>query len=132
MKLFLTLMLALLVAASSEGVVRVTDTTVVDTDHGLEWQLATPGMMRWRDGMNYCKELTLNDRSDWRLPSKAELELGSQLADYFKKVEPVYYWTSTDYEPDREKSWLVHLLYGFVAYDNGGFSYFVKCVRTFK
>jgi len=110
----------------------VTTDTVIDTDSRLEWQLENPGKMRWRDGINYCDRLTLNNAEDWRLPDKKDLELGSKMATHFNDLKPVFFWTSTDYEPDREKSWVVNLVYGFVGYDDGGYSYDVKCVRTLK
>lgn len=111
--------------------IKVTALTVVDEDNRLEWQMENPGKMRWRDGINYCKLLALNNQTDWRLPNKKELELGSKLAKHFKELNPVFFWTSTDYEQDKEKSWVVNLVYGFLAYDNGGFAYDVKCVRTY-
>jgi hypothetical protein len=130
MKQCFILSIMLIVSLQSMAAVKVTEWTVIDTDTSLEWQLDNPGKMRWRDGINYCKALSLNGHSDWRLPDKTELESGSLLAKHFPDLKPVYFWTSTDYEPDREQSWVVNLLYGFVAYDNGGYSYNIKCVRT--
>ena len=132
MKALIIAMLIGLLVISIEAAVSVTTDTVIDTDNNLEWQLENPGKMRWRDGVTYCKNLKLKNKSDWRLPDKKTLELGSKLATYFTGIKPVFFWTSTDYEPDREKSWLVNLVYGFLGYDDGGFSYDVKCVRTFE
>lgn len=128
------LSLALLFWATSQVMagVTVTKNTVIDTDSKLEWQMENPGLMRWRDGMNYCQRLTLNNHTDWHLPNKQELELGAKIAVHFVDLKPVFFWTSTDYEPNKEKSWLVNLVYGFVGYDDGGYSYDVKCVRTLQ
>jgi len=120
----------ILLAVSADADVRVTATTVIDTDNDLEWQLENPGKMRWLDGVQFCNRLKLNNKSDWRLPDKKTLELGSKVSKHFTDLKPVFFWTSTDYEPNREKSWLVNLVNGSLEYDDGGFSYDVKCVRT--
>jgi hypothetical protein len=132
MRRIVCLVLMLWVTVSVYAVVNVTKNTVIDTDKGFEWQLENPGLMRWRDGMNYCQRLNLNNHTDWRLPNKQELESGAGIAVHFVDLKPVFFWTSTDYEANKEKSWLVNLVYGFVGYDDGGFSYDVKCVRTLK
>jgi hypothetical protein len=48
--------------------------TVTDTSTGLTWQQATaPGAYTWKEALAYCENLTLGDRSDWRLPTLKEL-----------------------------------------------------------
>lgn len=130
MKKFMILfLLCCFFVSNAQAAVSVTQDTVQDSESGFEWQLKDAGKMRWRDGVNYCKDLSLAGKNDWRLPSRKELEKAPKLAKHFVDLESVFYWTATDYEPDREKSWLINLLYGFVAYDNGGYSYNIKCVR---
>lgn len=43
--------------------------------NGLEWALATNGEnIKWPEAVEYCSELTLAGRSDWRLPTMGELK----------------------------------------------------------
>lgn len=131
-RLNLTVLIMLFLFADLNAEVKVTGPTVIDTGKGLEWQNEEPGKMRWMDGVNYCKRLSLDGKADWRLPNKDELESCFKISKHFSGVKLVFYWSSTDYEPNKEFAWLVDLSHGFLAYDNGGYSYSVKCVRTLK
>ncbi len=131
-KLNLAVLLILLLSSDLFAEIKVTDLTVIDTIKGLEWQNEEPGKMRWLDGVNYCKNLSLDGKADWRLPNKSELESCFTISKHFSGVKLIFYWSSTDYVPNKEFSWLVDLSHGFVAYDNGGFSYSIKCVRSLK
>jgi len=56
------------------------DGTVTDNDTGLMWQQATAlGNYTWEGALDYCEDLTLAGRSDWRLPTAKEL---LSLVDY--------------------------------------------------
>ena len=48
--------------------------TWVDPQTGLEWQFDSPGRMSWHDAQTYARELSLNDKGDWRIPAVSELE----------------------------------------------------------
>jgi hypothetical protein len=55
------------------GALAASDSTV--TLDRLEWALETNGSdIPWPEAIEYCRELELNDQSDWRLPTMAELE----------------------------------------------------------
>ena len=42
---------------------------------GFEWEAnAISNILSWDDAVTYCDRLELNDRHDWRLPSKDELK----------------------------------------------------------
>ena len=81
---------------------------VRDNVTGLEWQQATaPGTYTWQQAIDYCNNLSLGGKDDWRLPTIKEL---STLVDssipypgptintsYFPDTVASYYWSSTTY-----------------------------------
>jgi len=116
------------------------DGTVTNTATGLMWQQATaPGTYTWEQALTYCENLTLADKSDWRLPNRNELQ---SIVDY-NRVNPAidttffsgtvasFYWSSTTNGNDTDGgAWLVHFADGYV-YGYGGKSgnYYVRAVR---
>lgn len=77
--------------------------TVIDHATGLIWQRRDDGSARtWEEALQYCSSLTLEGRSDWRLPDAKELHT---IVDYtripaisssFVLSDPkAYFWTST-------------------------------------
>lgn len=101
--------------------------TVTDTKTGLIWQRATaPGKYNWYDATSYCESLTLAGYSDWRLPSKEELEslvdtnyLPTIEINYFPDTKLSYYWSSSTYAYDTDLAWDVDFQWGegYVGYD---------------
>ena len=88
--------------------------TVSDRRTGLMWlKDANPcGKKTWEDAMRYCENLSYAGYSNWRLPTKAELqglgtdppktwESGSPSATWkmpgspFSNVQPYCYWSGT-------------------------------------
>lgn len=70
--LFLTLVVALISAASSIAVAQSGQTVTLD---GLEWMSSSSGTnLKWPDAVAYCDDLELEGNADWRLPTLAELE----------------------------------------------------------
>ncbi|MBX3182986.1 MAG: DUF1566 domain-containing protein [Polyangiaceae bacterium] len=64
----------------------VTGDTVLDHATGLEWQRSTsPGQQYQVDSVSYCEGLSLGGKTDWRLPTVAEL---SSLVPGRKAVSP--------------------------------------------
>jgi len=62
---------------------------VIDHVTGLTWQRLDDGIKRtWREASNYCENLTLAGYSDWRLPTKKELQ---SIANY--KIPVGFYIT---------------------------------------
>ncbi|MBX3183271.1 MAG: DUF1566 domain-containing protein [Polyangiaceae bacterium] len=59
---------------SSGHFFEVTGNTVLDTATGLEWQGgASPSQQNQINSIMYCTQLTLDGKTDWRLPTVAEL-----------------------------------------------------------
>ena len=62
-------------AGAPPGQYTLSATTVLDLKTGLIWQRAVdPGSYNWVAALAYCEGLTLDSKSDWRLPSLHELE----------------------------------------------------------
>ncbi len=106
-------------------------------DTKLSWQIDEPGEMTWQVAIDYCQNLTLNNKTDWRLPNIKEL---TSLIDYskhnpavditmFRKIFTSYYWSSSACANDTNNAWLVHFYGGDVSYDNKSNSSHVRCVR---
>lgn len=60
-------------------------------------------LMNWHQGMNYAKDLRAHGRSDWRLPTPAELDLlftnRVAIGDFDNSDLPdcSWYWSSAEY-----------------------------------
>ena len=113
--------------------------TVIDSVTNLEWQRAVPASSyTWTGARNYCSGLTLDGRSDWRLPSTIELmslvDYGRAMAPYidpsaFPSTPSATFWGSHGSVP--ELAWRVDFSTGRV---NGNVDFVtgtgrVRCVR---
>lgn len=85
------------------------DGTISDLASGLVWQTADSGTtLDWEGALDYCENLSLAGREDWRLPNAKELQ---SIVDYSRSpqtsgtaaIDPLFsvmeveswYWTST-------------------------------------
>jgi len=77
-------------------------TSVFDKTTKLEWQRGSGPTLNWYDAWEYCDDLNLRNKFDWRLPSVLELQ---SIVDYgssnpaidtatFPEPQPRY-WSST-------------------------------------
>jgi hypothetical protein len=84
---------------------------IKDSDTGLLWQDNSDAKTikkDWYDAKEYCKGLTLNGESNWRLPSRDELVSlkKSSIRTSLKNVAyPLLYWSSTNRGSDSSKAW---------------------------
>ncbi len=114
----------------------VSGDTVTHHKTGLVWQEVDDSQLRnWEDANQYCKDLTLDGNSNWRLPSIDELEA---IIDY-SRVDPAIsgsfgaqtaiYWSGSSYFEDPLYAWSVNFAHGAVdAYHKTAISY-ARCVR---
>jgi hypothetical protein len=117
--------------------------TLIDYDTGLEWQnnYDTKTVQRdWQGAKQYCKQLTLRSKSDWRLPTIQELQsivdvnLEPAIKKGFKYVgdyEGIQnYWSSTRLVFDDSSAWYINFGNGDTADTTTSDSrHFVRCVR---
>ncbi len=107
------------------------DGTVTDNGAGLMWQKATAGSMNWYDAMIYASSLSLGGHSDWRLPSRIELErLYRSPCKSIMEVVFSNYWSSDTHPTLPSGAWLVHFGPGSAYYGDKSLSYYVRAVRS--
>jgi formylglycine-generating enzyme required for sulfatase activity len=111
-----------------------------DPKTGLEWQVESPGEMTWHEAQEYAKSLSLDGRSDWRLPTLAELE---SLLDRTKARpegrppmreevpfrDELSYWSSTTFERDTKNAWILMFDGAYLLSYYKSNPYHVRCVR---
>jgi len=114
--------------------------TVTDSATGLTWQQGdaqNDGSGRtWEQAIVYCEELSLADRTDWRLPSVRELV--SIVADsrHSPAIDPAFscrsshYWSSSNLTVNPDQAWYVHFNLGGVSWYAKSNPFSVRCVRA--
>ncbi len=118
---------------------------VLDKKTGLTWAKnanIAAGAKTWLEAVRFCQNLMIGHRKGWRLPTIKEL---SSLLDPHKAYpflpeghpfENVcyawgiqHYWSSTTYEGDSSRAWVVTMHYGKVTYGLKVFDSYVWPVR---
>ena len=109
-------------------------------DHltGLMWQDdATPSAMTWTDAGAYCSALTLGGYTDWRLPTRAELQGIADYGRYNPAIDPTFqntisyfYWSSTAGADGTDDAWYLNFDSGGQNNDNKAYDGYVRCVRA--
>ena len=114
--------------------------SVIDSQTNLEWQdnnESNSTKITWKDAINYCENLNLDRKSDWRLPNKNEL---LSIVDYNRENPAIkdiftyytinnYYWSSTTPLQSPHYVWMVSFGYGISFYSHKSDSLYVRCVR---
>lgn len=93
------------------------DSIVTDTNHNLVWQdeeSIADQFMTHDQAIAYCSELSLLDRSGWRVPTVVELRsvvdrnrTNPAINQTFEKSVNGFFWSSTLYQPDTSKVWSI-------------------------
>ena len=121
---------------------------VSDGTTNLEWQdnysdnsnfIKNTG---WQSAINYCESLTLDGKSDWRLPNLNELtsliddtKYNPSINEVFQNTNSSYYWSSTSFSGYGRSALVINFSSGNHYYTNGEFDdgkfsdYSVRCVR---
>jgi hypothetical protein len=110
--------------------------TVIDHKTGLMWQRTDDGQQRnWTDAGQYCVDLVLGGKTDWRAPSIDEL---LTIVDYSRSdpaIDPVFnchlwfYWSGSTYPLNADYGWDVYFGYGYSSTWDKGDNYYTRCVR---
>jgi hypothetical protein len=131
----LLLILSLNIFASQIERFKKNNNVLIDTFSGLSWQdnYDTKSIeMDWQSAMNYCNNLVLNSKQDWRLPSKSELYYANIIKKEFTNIIYESYWTSTKYTKYANYAYRIGFEYN--GYDSEGsnnkkYKEYVRCVR---
>ncbi|MDD2364765.1 MAG: DUF1566 domain-containing protein [Desulfuromonadaceae bacterium] len=114
-----------------------------DPQSGLQW--ARNGNiagkeMNWNDAMRWAENLNYAGYSDWRLPTKEELETfakrgGNRPSEWFNAngfsgVRSGYYWSGSTYANGTDSAWFVSMVSGYVGSNYKSSSYCVWPVRS--
>ena len=82
-------------------------------------------LLNWYDGMMYCSLLVIDDKCDWRLPTKDEL---NEIYNSEDDLECDYYWSSTEY--NSHNAYGQGMAYGGQDYYGKKYTGYVRAVRT--
>ena len=112
--------------------------TVIDQGTGLEWQRNDKGTLHtWEDALAYCETLSLDAKTDWRLPNIRELKSLVDYSRYYPATDPAIpcqsssYWSATTVADDGHLSaWSVFFGNGDDIYRVKTGRYHVRCVRA--
>ena len=122
----------------------ITDQTVTDKVTGLVWQRQVPAQgYAWAAAKDACENLVLAGQNDWRLPSRIELvsliesgrtepaiDLGAFPFVSGNRPLSDWYWTSTPFARDPNRSWYVYFYFGYPDTDLQTSDFPARCVRA--
>jgi len=111
--------------------------TVTDQNSGLVWMKSDDGTPRvWQDAVGYCNGLVFAGQTDWRLPTRFELD---SIVDYgrsYPAINPVFscqssfYWSAVVYAGDPVYAWGIFFNDGGDHWLDKINKYYVRCVRA--
>lgn len=110
--------------------------TVIDQGTTLEWQKGDDGTTRtWPNALAYCENLSLDSKTDWRLPNIRELGSIYDASRSLPSIDPAFtcqssfYWSASTYAGLPAYAWNIY----FYGSGEGGYlktdSHYVRCVR---
>ena len=114
------------------------DGSVMDQNTKLFWQQKDDAKKRnWQEAKNYCSNLNLAGKNDWRLPEIQDLQTIVDLSKtrpaldsaVFLQAKSQFYWSSTSNANNSSDAWYIGFQKGFVHSREKSNSYFVRCVR---
>jgi len=126
------------ISESGEEIANCGEGTVIYGDDDLCWQRGTmpERAENWQAASDYCENLVLAEKDDWKLPTTDEL---SSIIDdsfkeivinpeYFQDTEQINYWTSSQYREGLH--WYIHFELGYQGFaQDFRKDYGVRCVR---
>ena len=115
------------------------DGTITDNSTGLMWEKLTGAITyTWDQAKAYCDNLSLGGKSDWRLPTRNELQTLVDYGRYNPAINTTFfpdalasdYWSSTTYAYGADKAWHVYFGSGYVYGIEKFFKFYVRAVRA--
>jgi hypothetical protein len=126
------------------------DRVVRDKVNKLDWQGCVAGLSgadcsagaaetyTWKNALAYCQGLSYGGSSDWRLPSRVELQSIVDQRRSNPPSDPVmfpatptdFFWSSSSYAGDSRSAWYVSFISGYVTFNDKGNANGVRCVRS--
>ncbi len=115
---------------------------VLDTSTNLIWQddasvIDEAKVKNWQEAIDVCEALTLDGKTDWRLPNLDELnsitdktKSSPAMSDIFVNKVQRTYWSSTTNESNTSKAWYSYFGCGCNDVEDKIKSYNVRCVRS--
>lgn len=121
----------------------ITADLVTDKVTGLVWQRQVTGQtLRWEEAKTYCKDLRLDNKSDWRLPTLIELSSIIKDTTMFPAVDTAafpsiseewnnyYLWSRTGVADANDRAWRIDVARGSEDSENKYTNSFAAlCVR---
>jgi hypothetical protein len=114
------------------------DGTITDQCTGLIWEKeASDETYTWETSLDICRNKTVADYSDWRLPSKQELRSiinyssinPAAYPDIFYNQKSDTYWTGTSNSESHNQAWAVNFQYGDDSLDTKTAANYIRAVR---
>lgn len=113
------------------------DGTIIDQTNNLIWQAADDSQTRnWSEADSYCRNLTLNNNKNWRLPTKDELfslvdqEWSPTINTNYFQIHGMRYWTSSPYDNNPAWRCFVFFTTGAIACTEKKNAFLVRCVSN--
>ncbi len=116
-------------------------TSKIDEKTGLIWQdnPQIPTELDYLEAQKYCRDLTLDGFSDWRLPTIRELATIIDLKTYRPALKKGFdmrleerFWSDTTDAANPRNAWVVSFSYGEIESYPRSREYHVRCVRGQK
>lgn len=111
--------------------------TVTDQNSGLIWMKSDDGTGRtWQGAADYCTGLVFAGQSDWRLPTRIELDSIVDYGRFYPAINPVFscrssfYWSALPYAGDPVYAWGIYFNDGGDHWLDKINKYYVRCVRA--
>ena len=101
------------------------ENTVKDNYTNLVWTKSANIKKSWADAEKYCKNLSLDNYTNWDLPTKKELQYLTDTSKFAPVIDTKYFniprdithhWTKTIFEADKSRAFGINFLAG--GYDN--------------